>query len=111
MREWEDGWARVFRAIEPLTDADMGRTITIRGEAHSVMQAINRQLAHYPQHVGQIVLLAKHYAGDRWQTLSVRATGRGSSIARWRRARRASDKRDCQRKHKGHPRWMSLCAF
>ncbi|MGA7241631.1 MAG: DUF1572 domain-containing protein [Terracidiphilus sp.] len=71
MREWEDGWACVFSAIEPLTDADLGRTVTIRGEAHSVMQAINRQLAHYPQHVGQIVLLAKHYAGDRWQTLSV----------------------------------------
>ncbi len=71
MREWEDGWARVFEAIEPLTDADMGRVVTIRGEAHSVMQAINRQLAHYPQHVGQIILLAKHYAGDKWQTLSV----------------------------------------
>jgi len=71
MREWEDGWARVFGAIEPLTDADLGRVVTIRGEPHSVMQAINRQLAHYPQHVGQIVLLAKHYAGDKWQTLSV----------------------------------------
>jgi hypothetical protein len=71
MREWDEGWACVFGAIEPLTDADMGRTVTIRGEAHSVMQAINRQLAHYPLHVGQIVLLAKHYAGDRWQTLSV----------------------------------------
>lgn len=71
MREWENGWARVFGAIEPLTDADMGRVVTIRGEEHSVMQAINRQLAHYPQHVGQIILLAKHYAGDQWQTLSV----------------------------------------
>ena len=71
MREWEDGWACLFAAIEPLTDADLSRTITIRGEAHSVMQAINRQLAHYPQHVGQIILLAKHYAGERWQTLSV----------------------------------------
>lgn len=71
MKEWEDGWACVFRAIEPLTDADLGRTITIRGEAHSVMQAINRQLAHYPQHVGQIILLAKYYAGEKWQTLSV----------------------------------------
>ena len=70
-REWEDGWARVFAAIEPLTDADLGRTVTIRGEAHSVMQAINRQLAHYPQHIGQIILLAKHYAGGAWQTLSV----------------------------------------
>jgi len=71
MREWEDGWACVFDAIEPLTDADMGRVVTIRGEAHSVMQAINRQLSHYPMHVGQIVLLAKHFAGESWQTLSV----------------------------------------
>ncbi|HEX4284915.1 MAG TPA: DUF1572 domain-containing protein [Terracidiphilus sp.] len=71
MQEWESGWKCLFAAIEPLTDADLGRTVTIRGEAHSVMQAINRQLAHYPHHVGQIVLLAKHFACDRWQTLSV----------------------------------------
>ena len=71
LRDWEDGWNCVFRALEPLTDADLGRTVTIRGEAHSVMQAINRQLAHYPHHVGQIVLLAKHYAGDQWKSLSV----------------------------------------
>jgi len=69
MREWQDGWARVFGAIEPLSDADMGRVVTIRGEEHSVMQAINRQLAHYPQHIGQIILLAKHYAGVKWQTI------------------------------------------
>ncbi|MGA3334775.1 MAG: DUF1572 domain-containing protein [Terracidiphilus sp.] len=68
---WEDGWNRLFTALEPLTDADLGRTVAIRGEAHSVMQAINRQLAHYPHHVGQIVLLAKHFACDRWQSLSV----------------------------------------
>ena len=68
---WEDGWARMFRALESLSDADLTRTVTIRGEAHSVMQAINRQLAHYPHHVGQIVLLAKHFAHDRWQSLSV----------------------------------------
>jgi hypothetical protein len=71
IKEWEQGWTCVFCAIEPLADADLSRTITIRGEAHSVMQAINRQLAHYPQHVGQIVLLAKHFAGPKWQTLSV----------------------------------------
>lgn len=71
LQDWEEGWARVFRAIEPLTEADLPRTVTIRGEAHSVMQAINRQLAHYPQHVGQIVLLAKHWAGPQWQSLSV----------------------------------------
>jgi hypothetical protein len=68
---WEDGWNRLFMALEPLTDADLGRTVTIRGAAHSVMQAINRQLAHYPHHVGQIVLLAKHFACDHWQSLSV----------------------------------------
>jgi hypothetical protein len=71
LAEWEDGWSRLFAAIEPLTDADLGRSVTIRGEAHSVVQAINRQLAHYPHHVGQIVLLAKHFAGDHWQSLSV----------------------------------------
>jgi hypothetical protein len=68
---WEDGWARLFEALEPLSEADLGRTVTIRGEPHSVMQAINRQLAHYPHHVGQIVLLAKHFACDHWQSLSV----------------------------------------
>ena len=71
LRDWEQGWACVFSAIEPLTDGDLGRTVMIRGEAHSVMQAINRQIAHYAMHVGQIILLAKHYAGARWQTLSV----------------------------------------
>jgi hypothetical protein len=68
---WEDGWSRLFSALEPLSDADLGRTITIRGEAHSVMQAVNRQVAHYSHHVGQIVLLAKHFAHQRWQSLSV----------------------------------------
>jgi hypothetical protein len=68
---WEVGWNCLFSALEPLTDADLGRIVTIRGEAHSVMQAINRQLAHYPHHVGQIVLLAKHFACHRWQSLSV----------------------------------------
>lgn len=71
MEQWECGWAYVFGALEPLTDADLGRTVTIRGEAHTVMQAINRQVAHYAMHVGQIVLLAKHYAGSEWNTLSL----------------------------------------
>jgi uncharacterized protein DUF1572 len=70
-RVWEDGWSRVFAALEPLTEADLGRTITIRGEAHSVMQAINRQLAHYPYHCGQIVMLAKHFRGEHWKSLTV----------------------------------------
>jgi hypothetical protein len=71
LEQWESGWAVLFGALEPLSDADLCRTVTIRGEAHSVMQAINRQVAHYPHHVGQIVLLAKHYACDHWQSLSV----------------------------------------
>ena len=71
MEVWENGWSRVFHALEPLSDADLTRTVTIRGEPHSVMQAINRQLAHYAHHAGQIVLLAKHFAHDHWQSLSI----------------------------------------
>ena len=71
MQVWEAGWAHVFTALEPLSDADLGRTVTIRGEPHSVMQAVNRQVAHYAQHIGQIILLAKHFAGDRWQSLTI----------------------------------------
>ena len=68
---WEAGWDCVWTALGPLTDADLGRTVTIRGEPHSVMQAINRQLAHYPYHCGQIVMLVKHFRGEHWKTLTV----------------------------------------
>jgi hypothetical protein len=68
---WERGWACLLGTIESLTDADLGRAITIRGEAHSVMQAINRQVAHYSYHCGQIVFLAKHLCNERWEVLSV----------------------------------------
>jgi hypothetical protein len=68
---WEDGWSRLFQALEPLSEADLSRRVTIRGEAHSVMQAVNRQVAHYSHHVGQIVMLAKHFAHDHWESLSV----------------------------------------
>ena len=71
---WERGWKCVLDALEPLTDADLGRTVTIRSEPHSVMQAINRQMAHYAYHVGQIVYLAKHFAAakvGKWESLSV----------------------------------------
>jgi hypothetical protein len=61
----------MFAAIEPLSDGDLGRIVEIRGEPHSVMQAINRQIAHYSYHVGQIVLLAKHFCDSDWQSLSV----------------------------------------
>jgi hypothetical protein len=68
---WEDGWNTVFGALEPLGEADLARTVTIRGEAYSVMQAISRQLAHYSYHCGQIVMLAKHLRGEDWKSLSV----------------------------------------
>jgi hypothetical protein len=71
MQVWEDGWKCAFAALEPLSDADLTRTVAIRGEAHSVMQAVNRQVAHYAMHVGQIVMLAKHFAGRRWQALTI----------------------------------------
>jgi hypothetical protein len=68
---WEEGWHSLFNALEALSEPDLERTITIRGEAHSVMQAINRQVAHYSYHCGQIVLLAKHAKCGEWQSLSV----------------------------------------
>lgn len=71
MQMWEAGWSHVFAAIEPLRAEDLSRTITIRGEAHTVMQAINRQLTHYAYHAGQIVFLAKHFKSNAWQTLSI----------------------------------------
>jgi hypothetical protein len=69
--QWERGWSTLFDAVSSLTPVDLGKTVRIRGEAHSVVEAINRQTSHYAAHVGQIVLLAKHYAGPRWQTLSI----------------------------------------
>jgi hypothetical protein len=71
MKLWEGGWNCLFTALEPLSEADLGRTVTIRGEAHSVMQAVNRQLAHYAYHCGQIVLLAKHFQHAQWKPLTV----------------------------------------
>lgn len=71
LERWSRGWSCLFEALAGLTDQDLERTITIRTRPLQVVEAINRQLAHYPYHVGQLVLLAKHLAGTRWQTLSV----------------------------------------
>lgn len=68
---WDEGWKCMFDALAPLSDADLGRTVLIRNQPHSVMQAIQRQVAHYSYHVGQIVFLAKHCAGERWTSLSI----------------------------------------
>src|SRR5580692_1119832 len=68
---WDEGWACVFSAIDPLKPEDVMRTVTIRGEPHTVLQAINRQIAHYAQHIGQIVFLAKHLRSSDWKTLTI----------------------------------------
>jgi uncharacterized damage-inducible protein DinB len=70
---WERGWKCVFDALGQLSDADLTRKVTIRTEPHSVMQAINRQMAHYSYHVGQVVYLGKHFAAksDKWNALTV----------------------------------------
>jgi hypothetical protein len=71
LKMWDEGWACLFAALEPLREEDLTRRVLIRGEAHSVMQAVNRQLAHYPYHVGQIVLLSKQFADEKWAALTV----------------------------------------
>lgn len=71
---WERGWKYVFDALEPLTEGDLTRTVTIRTEPHSVMQAVSRQLAHYAHHIGQILFVAKHLTfttTGKWESLSV----------------------------------------
>jgi hypothetical protein len=68
---WENGWKCVFDALEPLKGEDLERKVLIRGEEHSVMQAINRQLMHYANHIGQIILLAKHFRSSEWHSLSI----------------------------------------
>jgi hypothetical protein len=68
---WEKGWQCVFAAIEPLTADDLMKIVKIRSQDHTVLQAINRQISHYSNHVGQIVYLAKHFKSGDWQTLSV----------------------------------------
>ena len=68
---WESGWKSLFAGLASVTDADLVRTIRIRGEEHSVIQAINRNVTHTSYHVGQIVYLAKHFAGANWNALTV----------------------------------------
>jgi hypothetical protein len=71
MEFWETGWRTLFDAIENLTADDFSRFVTIRGEPHTIIEAINRQLTHYAYHVGQITFLAKHFRSSEWKTLSV----------------------------------------
>jgi hypothetical protein len=71
LKRWEEGWSLTFSAIGPLTPKDLDRTVPIRGEPHTVLQAITRQMTHYAGHVGQIVFLAKHLAYPNWRSLSI----------------------------------------
>jgi uncharacterized damage-inducible protein DinB len=85
---WEAGWAAVFGSLEALSEADLDRTVTVRGEPHTVALATERSLAHTSYHVGQIVLLARHWAGEQWETLTI---PRGGSAAHNQRAWGAGD--------------------
>lgn len=71
MRRWEHGWETTFKSLEGLKPEDILRTITIRAEPHTVLQAISRSMTHAAHHVGQIVFLAKHLRGSEWKTLSI----------------------------------------
>jgi hypothetical protein len=68
---WERGWQCLFAALEPLQPEDFERSVLIRGEPHTIVQAINRQMMHYAQHIGQIVFLAKHFRSSEWQSLTI----------------------------------------
>jgi hypothetical protein len=78
MALWNRGWQCTFAALAPLTDADLHRTITIRNEPHTVALALARQLGHQGWHAGQILLLAKHLVGDRWQYVTIAPGGTAS---------------------------------
>ncbi len=71
MQFWESGWQTLFDALEQLAEEDFSRTVKIRGEPHTIVEAINRQLTHYSYHIGQLVFLAKHLKSTEWKTLSV----------------------------------------
>jgi len=79
MRWWDNGWATVFSALDSLKPDDVMRTVPIRNEPHTVLQAVNRQIAHYAHHVGQIVFLAKHFRSSEWKTLSI-ARGKSQDL-------------------------------
>lgn len=71
MEEWEGAWAVFFKEVGPLGDGDMARTVMIRNEQHTVLDALHRQLAHYSYHVGQIVSQSRYFAGEGWKSLSI----------------------------------------
>lgn len=92
LKLWEDGWKCLFDALKQLNDQDLEKTVYIRNQGHSVVEAINRQLAHYPYHIGQIVFIGKMIADENWQSLSI---PRGKSGA-------FNAEKFSQEKHKAH---------
>ena len=71
MQKWDEGWQCLFNALNSITDADLERIIYIRNEGHTILEAINRQIAHYSYHVGQIVYISKLLSKDEWKSLSI----------------------------------------
>ena len=93
LAQWESGWQCLFDAIGPLSEDDLSKTVLIRGQEHSVIEAINRQLTHYACHVGQVVFLAKHLRSKDWQSLSI-PRGKSSEFnASMSRTQQAKEKR------------------
>jgi hypothetical protein len=96
METWERSWQIALEAISPLKPDDLLKTVTIRGEPHTVLQAIQRQVAHYAYHVGQIVFLAKHWKGNMWKSLSIpkgMSNAAGREVEKMRREREDEEKR------------------
>ena len=71
LAKWEHGWGALFGTLDALRPGDLLRTVHIRGEPHSVLQALSRNVVHQSTHAGQIIILARHYAGEKWETLSI----------------------------------------
>lgn len=91
-QKWEEGWAVLFEALQAIQEDELAALVYIRQQGHTIVEAINRQLAHYAYHVGQIVLLAKLAQGTAWQTLSI-AKGQSDTY---------NEKKFKQDKHRGH---------
>ena len=89
MQRWDEGWQCLFAAITSLTSEDLLRTVSIAGREHTVLQAINRQLLHYAGHINQIILLAKHFRGLEWKTLSI-PKGKSETVTREYESRHAA---------------------
>jgi hypothetical protein len=89
IRQWDAGWKCLFDALDALTEADLEKTVYIRNMGHTVMEAINRQLAHYPYHVGQIVFIGKMCCDARWTSLSIpKGTSQAYNSDKFSQARR-----------------------